>query len=263
MVELFKNETPERPIDVKNLYHYLSQLEFIVFMLYDEDGVNPNEIYFRDEKYKDKDCAFATLFVDQVVFDEWRGQAEVNYKVIKYDDIYNEILRYNTSSGKPCIAKIFLTWNEEEFYYITLDFDDVCNFSHYVLMYNSISNKSPYLVGTPRPDLINYEFLNVFAEALKKYPKITTAYYAQVSSPGQEDENLIESHEPNKSYFTIVYDTEDAPEEYWDLEGCLYLQNTYQQLAKEMGYNILIVHKRSQVGSLITQNEANTFYKKQ
>ena len=267
LVQMFKNESPEHPISMKTLYNYLSQLEFIVFMEYDVDGVNPDKIYFRRDEYVDKSVLKATLFIDSDVFDLWRKGTEVNYKVIDFDGIFTEILRYNDMDGNPCYASVLLNWGEDEdsidhVYEILLNLDDVMSFMSYTLMHNAISQKNPYIVTMPNPGIINYDLLKALPDAFKKNTQITTAYYAQIHSPIHRDrEDAIESHLPNQTYFTIVYDTEEEPGSYRDLEWCLSVQKMFENDIKRIyGVDLLMVHKLSEIGSLIEQTESNTIY---
>ena len=261
LVNTFKNQTNENPIKIKNLYSYLSKLEYIVVLEPNENDINSNNIYLRPTKYKNDDCLYATLFVDTDVFDQWRNNTSVNYKIIKFDDIYDQVLKYvDRKTNIPLIATIILNWGEESFYHLNLNINDVNQFLSYVLMNNSLSYKHSYIIGTPAN--INKSFIEKFTEDLKTKNGIISAYYAQIVSPPQDDQNIIESHLPNKSYFTIIYNTAQQPSSYLDYKACLDFQNYYTNLAKEYNVDLLLVHKCSQVGSLVEKKETNVIYNK-
>lgn len=248
LVEMFKNETKENPIKVKNFYHYLKQLNYILFL--DEDG----EVYWRDGNYKGIDDRLgATLFIDKNVFDEWQGENNLNYKVIDFDELVLLLQGDYTVNNTPVITTTILTWDDDPLYF-KLDRDDISQFQTYVLMYNSISQKD-YIIGEPSD---NYpELLEVLKTEFGKREFVKNAFYIQILTPPQDHEDTVESFKPNTTYFSVVYDTF---EDKFSAAECLTLQNRCVELAKDMGVELLIIHKDSQVGEMIQSSTESEFY---
>ena len=241
LIDMFKNETEDNPIKIKNLYHCVSQLNYIVFLGEDD------EIYWRKDTYKGEDDRIsATLFIDEKVFNEWKGEQEVKYKIINFNELMQLLNNTYAKTNTFVFATIILTWDSDTIV-CKLDIHDIYEFQQYVLMYNSISNKDAYILGAPSNP--HQDFIDKLSKEFSHLDYIKTAYYSQLLSPPQEFENLIESHKPNTTYLTICYDTFEDKATFYE---CLAMQDKYMAMAKNEGFDLLIVHKNSQVGSLIT-----------
>lgn len=250
LVKMFKNETKENPIKIKNLYHSLSQLKYIVFLA--DDG----EIYWRKDNYKINDERIgATIFVDENVFNKWKGNQNINYTIIDFNELISLLGNVYTANNTSVIVTTLLTWDDSPLTF-QLDIDDIKEFQNYVLMNNAISTHKSYIVGTPSNK--QTELLNLLKNEFGKEDLIKSAYFVQVLTPPQDNQAIIESHKPNTSYFTVVYDTF---EEKFSFARCLDIQNRCIKKAKEMNIELLIVHKDSAVGRNTTAYSENEFYK--
>lgn len=250
LVQMFRNKTKENPIKIKNFYHCLSQLKYIVFLA--DDG----EIYWRKDNYKTNDERIgATIFVDENVFNQWKGNQNINYTIIDFNGLIALLGNVYTANNTSVIITTLLTWDDSPLTF-QLDIDDIKEFQNYVLMYNAISTQKSYIVGTPSNK--QPELLNLLNNEFCKEDLIKSAYFVQVLTPPQDNETIIESHKANTSYFTVVYDTF---EEKFSFARCFDIQNRCIKIANEMNIELLIVHKDSEVGRNTTANSENEFYK--
>jgi len=250
LVQMFKNESKENPIKIKNFYYCLSQLKYIVFLA--DDG----EIYWRKDNYKTNDERIgATLFVDENVFNQWKGSRNINYMIIDFNGLVSLLRNVYTANNTSVIITTLLTWDDSPLTF-QLDIDDIKEFQNYVLMYNAISTQKSYIVGAPSNK--QPELLNLLKNEFGKLDLIKSAYFVQILTPPQNNENIIESHKPNTSYFTIVYDTF---EDKFSFARCFEIQDRCMQIAKEMNIDLLVVHKDSEVGRNTAANAENEFYK--
>ena len=248
LVDMFKNKSNENPVKIKNFYYYLKNLNFIVFLADDES------VYWQIDKYKtDEDRIYATVFVDETVFLDWKIGKEVNYKIIDFNGLI-QLLNCTYSVNNTSAIIVALLDLKEDFLHFKLDIDDIREFEHYVLMYNSISEKNAYVVGRPKNN--HEELLKKLESEIKQEQMIKSAFYVQLLSPPQDNGNIIESHKPNTAYFTIIYDTVEN----FSAAKCLDFQERCTNFAKEFGVDVLIAHKKSQVGMLAEPTLENTFY---
>ena len=249
LVNMVKNQSEENPNKIKNLYHVLKNLNYILFL--DGEG----EAYWRDGSFKsDEDRIYATTFVDEKVFDDWRENNDHKYKIIDFWELCELLKGIYNANNTSVYTTILLDWNDPVTY-LKLDSEEIRKLQMYLAVNNSNSNNGLFVSGSPSQ--VNEELLDALKAEFEKCGFVTSAEYVQVLTPPQDDENIVECFEPNKTYFTVVYGINEAEGQPVD---CLKLQDRCQEIAKEKGVDLLIVLNVSQVGEAVASGE-NVFFK--
>lgn len=248
--DLFRKESDENPLNMKNLYYYISNLSYILYL---DDN---EEIVWTIEGDGENERVYTMLFTENDVFDAWRNKPAA-YMVINFDQLKQLLQSVYNVNNTPVQANIVYDWDSENNKGLTfkIDIKNIENFEKYVALYNSISTKA-YIWGTPANS--NPELIEILKKEFAKEKIIKNASYIQVFTPPQDDLSSIEILKPNLSYFAIIYDTFDCED--FSYGECLKIQEKYSALAKEKGVLIAMLHRFSEVGEMPKDDSLFMFY---
>ena len=241
------NDNSGKPLNIKSFYHYISNLKYIVFLDNEED------VYWFFDGEEPNERIYALAFTSFELLDKWRS-SEVKYDVLDFKNFMLLLDNVYTKNNTNVFSNIVYDWNEETNFGETfrLDIDSIKKYQRYVLFNNAMAS-SVYICGAPSDT--HDDFIDLLTDKFKKEPLIKEASFFQIVTPPQKDKTTIESHKPNTAYFSIVYDTFGDDVNQW-----LSIEKKYQDLAKEFEFDLLMVHKSSEIGGLPNESQLTNFY---